>query len=459
MHLAWSIPFVTLLLAIALMPFINRHWWERHFHHVAISLGAVAAAAYLIFYGGPATIDGHAVSNYGLHRMLEAIKEYFGFIVLIGSLFVVSGGILIDVEASGTPVVNTFILMFGAVLSNFFGTTGASMLLIRPYLRINKGSIRPYHVVFFIFVVSNVGGALTPIGDPPLFLGYMKGVPFMWTLERAWPMWGLALAVILSVFFLLETRRARSSGGRMMLGPEAEEGIRFRLLGIRNFFFLGMILLAVFITPESMAAFGLPHLPFMREVTMLLAAFLSYRYSPRRALQANEFTFAPIREVAWLFAGIFLAMVPALDYLQVNAAKMGVQSPGQFFWWVGALSSFLDNAPTYLSYLTTAFGLAGIHLAPANMQQFIEKAAIAVRDSSGQIVAQVECWKHLLAISVASVFFGANTYIGNGPNFMVKSIAEASGVETPGFFGYMFKYSIPILIPTYLAIWFVFFRT
>jgi Na+/H+ antiporter NhaD/arsenite permease-like protein len=412
-HPGMMAPFVVLLLAIALMPFVRRRWWETYYPHVCFGLGLIVCAYYVL------------VLDY--RRMLEISVDYFSFIVLIGSLFVASGGIFLHTERHATPWMNTLLLAIGALAANVLGTTGASVLLIRPFLRINRPRVRGFHVVFFIFIVSNMGGALTPIGDPPLFLGYLNGVPFQWTLLQVWHIWLPAIILVLAVFFLFDTysyRQWREEKHRRL----REAGLELR--GSRNFFFLVIILVAVFAATP------------VREIIMITAAAAAYRFANKEALRANEFTFTPIKEVAILFAGIFATMVPALDWLALNADRIGIRTPGQFYWASGILSSFLDNAPTYLNFLSAAMGLHHMVLGnPEHMKILISEHA-----------------RYLQAISVAAVFFGANTYIGNGPNFMVKSIAEHAGVKCPSFFGYIFRYSLPVLIPLFFLIWFLFFR-
>jgi Na+/H+ antiporter NhaD/arsenite permease-like protein len=301
------------------------------------------------------------------------------------------------------------------------------MLMIRPFLRMNKQRIRSFHVVFFIFAVSNIGGALTPIGDPPLFLGYLNGVPFHWTIVHVWPIWLLALSLVLGIFLVIDTLSYRKY---LAAGHRPVKGARVQVMGSQNFVFLFIILAAVFApTP-------------VREVIMFCAAVAAHRFADTEALRRNEFSFAPIKEVAILFAGIFATMVPALDWLALNADSLGIRAPGGFYWASGILSSVLDNAPTYLNFLSAAMGLHGLMLNnPDHVRMLVAQ--------HGQF---------LLAISVGSVFFGANTYIGNGPNFMVKSIAEHAGVDCPTFFGYIFKYSLPVLIPVFTLVWLLFFR-
>ncbi len=417
-ELLWAIPFITLLACIAVLPLVQKHWWEKNFMAVSFGLGLLVVGHY-IFQVRDTSVLWHT----GL--------EYFSFICLIGSLFVVSGGIHINVKGEATPLVNCVFLAIGAILANFLGTTGASMVLVRPWIRMNKYRITAFHTVFFIFIVSNVGGALTPIGDPPLFLGYLKGVPFFWVFEHIWPIWLLTIGILLGIFFVLDSLNFRKAPVGVRQRETAHEEWKF--LGAHNVFFLAMIIGAVFLN----------HPPFLREGIMLLAAFLSYKTTPNSVHESNKFNFGPIKEVAILFVGIFATMIPALEWLEHHAAEIGIQSPGQFYWGSGVLSAVLDNAPTYLNFLSAALGLFGSG------------------DLSGHAAVQellVHHSHYILAISVGSVFFGAVTYIGNGPNFLVKSIADQSKVKTPSFFGYFFKYSLPILIPVFTLVWLLFFR-
>lgn len=415
----WSLPFLLLLACIACFPFINKHIWEHHYHHIAMGLGLLVVLLYAI-----------ALEGYGRHKMFETLIDYAKFMALVGSLFVVTGGILIDISGEGRPWLNTAIMGVGAVLANFFGTTGASALLIRPFVRINKGRVRPFHVVFFIFIVSNCGGALTPIGDPPLFLGYLFGVPFSWTIVNCWPAWLFTVGVLLAVFFLFDKYGAPKA--------TSDAATSIKISGAVNFLCLGLVLAGVFLdkllgayVSKSLEAYPLGAL------LMVVAAALAYKLSKPENLARNEFNFGPIKEVAFLFIGIFATMVPALDYLSANAEKLGVTTPGGFYFASGALSSFLDNAPTYLNFLTAAFGLKGLAV-DRDMTHFIEQYP-----------------QYLIAVSLGSVFFGACTYIGNGPNFMVKAIAETSGAPAPSFFGYIFKYT-PILLIIYSIVWLLF---
>lgn len=449
-HPAMVAPFVLLLLAIAVMPFLNRHFWERHYPKIAIGLGALVVTYYVA----------------GLHagsRMLSSGVEYVGFMALVGSLFVIAGGIHINMTGRSTPTTNTGLLALGALLANVIGTTGASMLLIRPFLRINKYRAQPHQVVFFIFAVSNIGGALTPIGDPPLFLGYLKGVPFFWLLTKPEVLaaWLLCLGAVLGVFFIVDTIHYRKQPA-----PEWKTTKdRIELEGSHNFLWLLVIVgLVLAQKAEWLAGVGrwsgfaavgdwmgwTAQRTAERFVTLVIAALmigtaaLSLKYANQDALAENEFSLAPVREVGLLFIGIFATMVPALDLLEVHAASLGITTPRQFFWGSGALSSVLDNAPTYLNFLTAAFGLHHLSLEnPAHVQTLLSDSVLQ---------------RYLVAVSLGSVFFGAVTYIGNGPNFMVKSIAEAGGARCPSFFGYFFKYSLPILLVIFLVVSLVILR-
>jgi len=415
----WSLPFALLLACIALLPLIHKRFWERCHRHLAAGLGLSMVLVYVC-----------ALGHYGRGRMFETALEYFRFISLIGSLFVVTGGIWIDIPGRGRPWLNTLLLLVGAVLANIIGTTGASALLIRPYLRLNKGRVRPFHVVFFIFIVSNCGGVLTPIGDPPLFLGYLNGVPFAWTIVHCFRAWLIAVGALAAIFFVLDTVAAK--GGAADAGRRDARGT-FQFSGAANVVCLGWVIFGVFLDRVLPAQYA--HYP-LGAVLMLTAAYAAHEFSAPQNLARNEFSLGPIKEVAWLFLGIFATMVPALDYLAANAEEIGITTPGGFYFASGALSSVLDNAPTYLNFLAAAHGLRGVAMRPANMPGFIALYG-----------------DYLLAISLGSVFFGACTYIGNGPNLMVKAIADSAGVETPSFLGYVFKYTLWILLPVYVVVW------
>ena len=404
----WTIlPFIGLLLSIAILPLAAPHWWEDHKHKAWLGLAFSLPIILVILQHEPAELG-------------RTLHEYLAFIALLGSLFVVAGGIVLEGDLRGTPAVNTVFLAVGAVLANVIGTTGASMVLIRPFLRTNSERRRTAHLpVFFIFAVSNIGGCLTPLGDPPLFLGFLKGVPFFWTL-LLWPEWLVMIGSLLAVFYAYDTYWWRQEP-RAAIREDAAHVRPLRLRGRRNLICLAGILWAVFL-PEP-----------WRGVVMVAMGWLGYRWTPPAYRKHNEFTFLPIAEVAILFAGIFITMVPALVLLRVHGHEFGITQPWQFFWLTGGLSSFLDNAPTYLTFVSLGQGLG----------------------LGGPFLDLPE--RLLQAISLGAVFMGANTYIGNGPNFMVKAIAEEMKVKMPTFFGYM-AYSAVILLPLFLLVTFLFFR-
>jgi Na+/H+ antiporter NhaD/arsenite permease-like protein len=433
------IPFILLLISIAIMPFVNPHWWERKYPYVALGLAGVAIFYYVfILQNGT--------------RIIYSANEYFSFIALIGSLFVVSGGIHISVKGRATPLANVLLLSIGAVAANFLGTTGASMMLIRPYMRVNKYRISGYHIVFFIFVVSNIGGMLTPIGDPPLFLGYLKGIPFFWVITKIWPIWILATGIIISIFYFIDWHNFKKLPDPLEHEIE-EKGEQFSVTGLSNCILLAAIIAAVFL-PRP-----------MREIVMICAALASVMTTHLHLHDKNEFNLIPLKEVVILFAGIFATMTPAMDWLELNAVALGISHPGQFYWGSGILSSFLDNAPTYLNFLSAACGLHGLNVDnPLHVKALLGLVShdsingLAATAKTGIIGLTADTWRYILAISAGSVMFGAATYIGNGPNFMVKSIAEQSHIKMPSFFGFIAKYSIPVLGPVLILIWFLFFR-
>jgi len=436
----WSIvPFVVMLLGIAIIPLINRHWWEHTRNQALVT--AICGVPILIYF---LMLDYHQLLHTGL--------EYVSFIIYIGGLFTVAGGIFIKGDVQATPKVNTAFLAIGAVLANFVGTTGASMLLIRPMMNTNKERYHITHIpIFFIFIVSNIGGCLTPLGDPPLFLGFLRGVPFVWTLSL-FPEWLFAVGILLVIFYLWDSRAYHKETKKdVQRDIGAIEPLR--IIGRRNFALLLVILAAVLLTSSfqrfyaalEAAASAELLANLTRDVIIFIVAILSFRVTPEEAHKKNEFSFAPIKEVAVLFAGIFITMIPALLILQARGASFGVSQPWHFFWLTGGLSSFLDNAPTYLTFASLAQGvIAGNdHIVFANLHEFILHSPEAAR--------------LLQAVSLGAVFMGANSYIGNGPNFMVRSIVQERGVEMPSFFGYML-YSVGILIPVFILVTLIFFR-
>lgn len=407
----WSgIFFIIMLLSIAVIPLINAEWWSKRYGWVAISLAIPA---------------GVIVLSQKTSLLIHVIGEYLSFIILLGSLFIIAGGIVIRIGAKGTPKLNALLLFVGAFFASFIGTTGASMVLIRPIIRANKWRKNVIHIViFFIFLVSNIGGLLTPLGDPPLFLGFLKGVPFLWTFKLI-PFWIFAIAILIIIFFFVDNYFLKKEDIDISnIMPLSEKKLEIK--GKRNFIFLLMVI----------GSFFLP--PIFREIVMVAAGLLSIYFTPITLREENSFTYHPIIEVAILFIGIFVTMIPVMKMLEVNGNKLGVTEPWQFFWITGGLSSFLDNAPTYLVFMATA-----------------QSVAVAKGITTNLIVGVPEVY--LKAISVGAVFMGANSYIGNGPNFMVKAICEENDIKMPSFFGYM-AWSVGILIPLFILITFIFFK-
>ncbi len=456
---AWLVaPFVALLVLIATGPLFFPHLWHRRYPAFAAGLAAVVAAVYLALLRDAAPL-------------VHAAEEFFAFVALVGALYVVAGTVLVETDAAGTPRSNTALLGLGAVLASVVGTTGASMLLIRPFLRMNGGRLRPYHVAFFIFAVSNAGGMLTPVGDPPLFLGFLRGVPFWWTLQHLALPWAIAVGGILAVFYVVDarnpargTRATLAAAGADVRPGEGEDAAQIPVfqtrrhlvvVGRRGLAWLAVVIALIFVDPAvlpamrgtvlDLKAFGLPF--GLREVLLGVVAAVAYRTAEPAALAGNEFSFGPIREIAWLFAGIFVTMQPALELIRLwaveNAAGLSVTT---FYVGTGLLSGVLDNAPTYVSFLAAAMGKFGADVnVPAQVAAFAAGARLPAETF------------YLEAVSVAAVLGGALTYIGNGPNFMVKAVAEASDAPTPTFGGYVFRYAVPVLVPIYALVWLVCF--
>ena len=404
------LPFALLLLCIAFLPVVLKHHWERYYHLIAIFLAGVTAAYYLIGLRQPDPI-------------LHEAGDYIRFMALVGSLFIVAGGIHVQIRGDATPLFNCAFLFVATIAGSLFGTTGASMLFIRPWLRANKYRYAGLHTAFFIFLVSNIGGGLTPMG-PPLFLGYLKGVPFSWMLRNCWLPWSIATLFLLLIFYFVDRHNFRRATASARKGETTLRKINIE--GRRNIFFVAIILAAVFIERP----------PFLRELIMLIAAAGSYFVTPKKIHSANDFSFVPLKEVGWLFLGIFITMVPVLDYMQLHARDLATETPAEFYWVTGGLSAVLDNAPTYLASLANALGRGGLSLEDADaLQQFVSSSRA-----------------ELAAISMGAVLFGAMTYIGNSPNFMIKSITEQHKMPTPGFIAFIVKFSLPILLPVLLLV-------
>ncbi len=406
------LPFVVLLLAIALGPLISQRHWERHYHKLCIVLASIVCLYHLV-----------VIHQAG--RVIRVGIDYATFMVVVGSFFVVSGGIHLRAKAPSSPVRNTVFLFLGAVLANLIGTIGASLLLIRPWIAMNRGRIAPMHIAFFIFLVSNIGGALLPVG-PPLLLGFLKGVPFAWTLQHYWLQWLMTVGIVLVIFVVFDLINLRSN---RKTTREAEL-TSWRCAGAHNFIFLFAILAALIAVPAGWC-----------EPLLILIALGSYLGTPQRIRDANNFTFAPLGEIGWLFLGIFGTMIPVLEFMEGSAGRLGLNSHLAFFWATGLLSALLDNAPTYLAFFAAALGRYGLN----------------TNDVSHVARFLSENGRDLIAISLGATFFGALTYIGNAPNLLVKAVAEHARVPTPSFIGYIWKFALPILLPVFVLLSILFF--
>lgn len=437
--LAFCIPFIGMLLSIAIFPLIAGKWWEKKKQYIVILWSLLFLIPFAVKYS--AGVMGETLLDI-------VLNDYMTFIILLFGLFCVSGNIAIKGNFSGAPKVNVILLLIGTLLSSWIGTTGASMIMIRPIMRANAWRKRKVQIiVFFIFLVSNIGGCLTPVGDPPLLMGFMRGVPFFWSL-RLLPVFILNTTILLVVFFFLDRRAYRKDIAEGHAPELTAAKTNVRIEGIHNIIFIVMIVVAVILSGalSSLPLFekgvslteniNLSTASVIEVAIILLAAFLSMKTTKKDVRIENQFSWAAIQEVAILFIGIFITMEPALLFLEEHGASLGLQHPWQMFWAAGALSSFLDNTPTYLVFLTTA-GTLG--------------AATGITTSVGTIAPVM-----LKAISCGAVCMGANTYIGNAPNFMVRSVAEEGGVRMPSFFGYM-AWSGSILIPVFFIDMLVFF--
>ena len=444
----WTcIPFAGILLSIALFPLVAPAFWHHHYPKVAAFWAVAFGLPFLIGYGDDAF---QAIVHI-------YVIDYVPFIILLWSLFTISGGILVRGTLKGSPLVNVGLLLIGTLIASLVGTTGASMLLIRPLIRANGWRIHKTHlVVFFIFLVSNIGGSLTPLGDPPLFLGFLHSVPFFWTLNLFSPYAVLSI-LLLTGFYFMDTWYYRREPEDAKAAALAVESVPLKVVGLHNFLYLaGVIGFVLFSGSVKLGAFHLGHTELtyqnlIRDIGLVLLGLLSMRTTAKALRVENEFTWGPIAEVAYLFAGIFMTIIPALAILGAGTDGAmgwlveGVGSDMSYFWVTGGLSSFLDNAPTYLTFFQTALG--GLHCDPGVICGEPEKVGILIDEHP----------RTLLAISAGAVFMGANTYIGNAPNFMVKAIAEESGVAMPSFFGYIVRWSLPILLPCFVLLTLVYF--
>ena len=439
LSILWTIPFAGILLSIAVLPLIAPHFWHNNF-------GKVSFFWVLSFLIPFFIVEGYSITLYEFLHII--LSDYIPFIILLLALFTISGGIRLKGTLVGTPILNLIIIFIGTILASWMGTTGAAMLLIRPLIRANQHREHKVHViVFFIFLVANIGGSLTPLGDPPLFLGFLKGVDFFWTISAMIMPMLFMVVTLLFIFFFIDSRYYNMEDHSKK--PITNEKEKLGIEGSINFLFLLGVIASVL-----MSGIWNPHTSFaiynveltvpnlLRDILLLTLTVLSWQFTSKTLRKENQFTWFPIQEVAKLFAGIFITIIPAIAILRagtdgaLSSIINSVSSNGEpinymYFWSTGILSSFLDNAPTYLVFFNTAGGNAQELMGPMHHT--------------------------LLAISTGAVFMGANTYIGNAPNFMVKSIAEEQNISMPSFFGYMLKYSIPILIPLYILVTYIFF--
>lgn len=439
----WSmIPFAGMLLSIAIFPIVKPHWWEKNMLWVALFWSFVFLVPFVFAYGMDETI----------YQLIHTVVlDYVPFLLLLFALYAVAGGIVLKGSLVGTPKLNTVILAIGTVLASVIGTTGAAMVLIRPLIRANEFRKRKMHtIIFFIFLVCNIGGALTPVGDPPLFMGFLRGIPFFWTTIHLMPLYLFTSVVLLVIYYIVESKKYKQDLADGCAQPE-HSGEKLHIEGLHNLLFIALILFAVVLSgtlaqsPAFQTADGgvkglhlysyhghdlvatWPNI--IKDVLLLVAAFLSMKTTKKEIREFNNFNWGAIEEVAKLFIGIFITMIPALAILGARGASLGLHSEWQFFWSTGMLSGFLDNTPTYLVFLTTAAAMG---------------AAEGLVTAIGVVEVPI-----LIAVSAGAVFMGALSYIGNAPNFMVRSIAEESNIKMPSFFGYM-KWSFGILVPLFL---------
>lgn len=414
------LPFILMLLSIAVFPLFMNHFWEKNKNKLGV---AIVLSIPIIIYLFTAGLS---------EKLFETIVfDYVPFIILLGALFTITGGIFLTGDIEAKPIINTLFLAIGAVLASIMGTTGAAMLLIRPVIQTNKERVFKVHtILFFIAIIANCGGLLTPIGDPPLFMMYLRGAPFTWFLKLGQE-WFLTNALLLVIYFFVDSYYHKKEPASAIIADKTN--IRpIRVEGNLNFIWLiGVVLSVAFLNEQYLHFIRDNHyFKFIREGSILGMGVLSLLFTPNLLRVSNNFTWGPIKEVAYLFLGIFVTMVPCLLFLESNAKTLGVASANQFYYFTGALSSFLDNTPTAVTFHSLAMGL-GIN--------------------TGTLVAGIP-EEILKAISVGAVFFGSMTYIGNGPNFMVKAVAEENNIKMPDFFAYIYKFSLIVLLPVFIII-------
>lgn len=434
MNAIFMLPFIFLLLSVAITPLISEKFWEKNFAKIILGFTGI-------------TLFSDIFILHDIKTPILSIIEYLQFIIFIVVLYIISGGIYLEINKKGTPIVNCLLLLFGAIISNFIGTTGAATLLIRPFMKINRGRLEPYHIIFFIFIVCNIGGSLSPIGDPPLFSGFLKGVPFFWTLKHNILPWIIANGLLLIIFFFLDYNNKKNCCDVL------DKSKIINIQGKMNFVYILLTLIAIFINPiiipslPTINIFG-HNIALIREILLTIIGICAYKKSNREILEKNEFTFAPIHELCILFLGIFITMAPALHIIEdkLQYIDHSIITPTLLYWVAAFFSSFLDNTPTYINSLAVCMSINN-----ADISNVHDVLAF----SQGLYPNSIE---FLRTICLTSVFFGGFTYIGNGPNFMIKAIAEKNGVKMPSFFTYILKYSFIYLLPILTLIWFLFSR-
>lgn len=433
MSLFNAIPFTILLISVAVGPAVLKERWNKVF----IPLIVVLSSFELFMYG-------FVFKDFS--TMVQALYEYVQFIILIATLYFVTAGIEIKINIRGNALINTIILFIGGICANIFGTTGSAMLFINPFLKINKGRLSQYHIAFFIFIVCNIGGSLLPIGDPPLYIGFIKGIPFRWTLIHNFIPWFITTFILLTIFSILDSKNKEES--QMMIETQEKKVV---IKGYLNLVLLFLVIGSLFINKNffpTLPSFYLSghEICLIRELILTLILLCACKINNKETLKGNNFSREPIQELAILFLGIFITMAPVICIIEeyVKTINQSYITPSLLFWVTGLFSSLLDNAPTYLNMLTASMTANNFNI--NELSHVIEYAKTST------------CIPALSAISIAAIFFGSLTYISNGPNFMIKKIAEKNDVKMPSFFAFVLKYSLPILIGPFILIWFFFYR-
>lgn len=431
------LPFIILLLMIATGPIFYQNFWHKYYIKISMIISISICIYYIIYLNS-------------LFKILITLIEYIQFILLILVLYISSGGIFIEINKKINSKINLLILFFGSCISNLIGTTGASIILIRPYIKINKKNIKPYHIIFFIFIISNIGGSLTPIGDPPLFLGFLKGVPFFWTLKNNFLPWIFSLIILGGFFYIIDFKNHIDIKNKI----KKDKKPYILIYGGKNFFWLIIITISIFL--ENKIFHFIPDIKynnhsisFIREIIIILIILFLYKNANKYAFKKNKFNFKPLEEICFVFIAIFISILPILEIINNLAQSnkfINIINYNTLYWSTGLLSGFLDNAPTYLNLLNAIMSTYDANIHNIENVKFYTKGIYSINNIL-----------ELKAISIASVFFGALTYIGNGPNFIVKSIAEKYGIKMPSFFEYIIYFSIPLLMPVLIIIWLLFF--